>query len=71
MKKARVQKVWAELHRTIDTIKALDEATKADKERWGSSADYYPYSPRETGALRRASMDLSRALAEMRKSDYA
>ena len=31
--------------------------------------DLHAYSPRENGALRRASMDLTRALADLRKPD--
>lgn len=29
----------------------------------------YSYNPRESGALRRASMDLTRALADMRRAE--
>jgi hypothetical protein len=70
MKKERVKKVWAEIHRTIDAIKALDAAEKV----FGADhrvGDCYHHTPKETGAVRRASLDLTRALAEMRKSDYA
>jgi len=35
-----------------------------DKQRWTGGSD----SPKESGAARRASLDLTRALAEMRKS---
>lgn len=70
MRKDRVQKVWAEIHRTIDAIKAMDESNQGDRERYGSSAKFYGNCPKESGAVRRASMDLTRALAVMRRSDY-
>lgn len=39
----------------------------AEAWRKASEAHGYYYCPRESGALRRASMDLTRALADMRK----
>jgi hypothetical protein len=61
-------------------VQALDEAylqakrflALADKVSIATSTDprkhrYIESGPKETGALRRASMDLTRALAEMRK----
>lgn len=43
--------------RAINSLKSAEE---------GNKASYYT-NPKETGALRRASMDLTRALAQMRK----
>lgn len=70
MKKDRVAKVKTEIKRLMSAINELDEANKDQDERYGNSANYYDYHPRESGAVRRASMDLTRALAEMRRSDY-
>jgi len=43
--------------RAINSLKSAEE---------GNKASYYT-NPKESGAVRRASMDLTRALAEMRK----
>lgn len=41
------------------------EATKPRKATW-NNGEYIPDAPKESGALRRTSLDLTRALAEMR-----
>lgn len=64
MKRSRVEKVWAEMARLQSAISALHEAAISET---GQPQVYCDY-PRETGAVRRASMDLTRALADMRKS---
>jgi len=66
MKRRRVEKVWVEMARLQSAISALHEAAVSEN----GQPDFYHYFPRETGAVRRASMDLTRALADMRKSDY-
>jgi len=43
--------------RAINSLKSAEEGNKAS----------YHTNPKESGAVRRASMDLTRALAEMRK----
>jgi hypothetical protein len=60
---------------TPDTIdKAVEEAKRFLKLRglvryaqFSDKRRYLPSQPKDTGALRRASMDLTRALAEMRR----
>jgi len=62
MLKSAVNEVEQECRRVLDRIKSLkrsDPALKSD-DRWYGSA--------ETAALRRASMDLTKSLAKMRKS---
>lgn len=44
-------------------LRAVDEWKKVELEK----AEPYYNNPKESGAVRRASMDLTRALAEMRK----
>lgn len=66
MKRRRVEKVWSEMARLQSAISALHEAAVSES----GQPDFYHHFPRETGAVRRASMDLTRALADMRKSDY-
>lgn len=51
MNKNKVNKVKEEMARLENAISAMEKC-------WG---------PKETGAVRRASMDLTRALAELRK----
>lgn len=67
MKRSRVEKVWSEMARLQSAISALYEAAVNES---GQPDFFYHHFPRETGAVRRASMDLTRALADMRKSDY-
>lgn len=53
----------------LKRAKAWREATKPKKCSWhGVEDEYTPSAPKESGALRRTSMDLTRALAEMRKT---
>jgi aromatic ring hydroxylase len=62
----KIQKAKAEIARLQEAIKALeDEATNASDPRNGY---YYGY-PKLTGAVRRASIDVTRALADLRKHD--
>lgn len=66
MKHMKIQIVKAEMARLQDAIKSLEaEATNASDPRNGY---YYGY-PKLTGYVRRASMDLTRALADLRKKD--
>lgn len=55
------------LQAAVDLRNASDESI-AERKRTGS---YYPLNPfsgsKQSGAVRRASMDLTRALAELRK----
>lgn len=66
MRRNRVEKVFVEMQRLSAAITALHDVAKSEK----GQPDFYSYFPRETGAVRRASMDLTRALADMRKSGY-
>lgn len=62
MNKAGVEKAKAEAERFIALAQ---EVFDADKD--GQHGEYGYWASKKTGALRRASMDLTRALAEMRK----
>ena len=44
----------------------LDRVEKLEKTEGGLDRAYF-YAPKQSGAVRRASMDLTRALAELRK----
>jgi hypothetical protein len=62
MKQSKVKKVKEEMNRLSSAIKKLETSGV----KFG--IDGY-WSPKETGAVRRASMDLTRALSELRKSN--
>ena len=68
MKHCRVEKVYSECVRLMGLISLLHEAN-VSAHRVGPPK-VYNSTPRETAAVRRASMDLTRALADLRKSDY-
>lgn len=55
-----------EANRFLDAVAAV-EATEADMRKKGFMGCNVFQGSRETGALRRASMDLTRALAELRR----
>jgi len=57
--------------RFLQRVKDLKEATKdpdGQYEYEGKIHKTYPSAPAESGAVRRASMDLTRALAALRRS---
>jgi hypothetical protein len=56
----RINEAEAEARRFLDRVKALKDAI-------GNNQYAVEYGSKETGAVRRASMDLTRALAEMRR----
>jgi hypothetical protein len=60
MNSQKVQKVVAELNRTLQAARDVQDAAKAD--------DTVFYGSKATGQLRRASLDLTRALAELRRA---
>lgn len=64
MKLDDIRATVAEARRFIQKAEAL-EAQYSQHLRSGS--EYYFSAPKEAGAVRRASMDLTRALAAMRK----
>ena len=66
MKRCRVEKVFVECARVQGLISNLHEANIS----LTGQPEYYRNTPAETAALRRASMDLTKALANLRKSDY-
>jgi hypothetical protein len=62
MLESKVKKVKTELKRMKDAIEEMEKkAVISHGSFWG---------PKETGAVRRASMDLTRSLADLRKSKY-
>lgn len=66
MKPEALKKAREELDRFSAALTALETAPPNIWEHQGQKL-VYPPSPKLTGAVRRASMDLTRALAEMRK----
>lgn len=60
MKIENIKKAVEEATRFLERTKALYEGMKA-------KGEYMWANPKQSGAVRRASMDLTRALAEMRK----
>ena len=67
MKRERVEKVFVEMQRLNHAIGVMYDAFIGTN---GQPNCYNGANPRETGAVRRASLDLTRALADMRKSVY-
>lgn len=70
MKHSHLDTAIAEAQRFIDRARTLKAAcTPAEPVRKLAGLDDYiqPNCPRESGALRRASMDLTRALADLRR----
>ena len=64
MKTKQIEIAVIEAKRFLESVKKLKENAvipSYDKERY--------YSPKHTGATRRASMDLTRALADLRRRD--
>jgi len=59
--------IQVEIDRYQRAVNDLYARLQADKKDRGSNP-YLAYYPRETGAIRRALMDLSRALVKVRKS---
>ena len=59
MNRATLENAMVEAQRFIDRAHELSAAEP--------TRGYFSSSPKESGAVRRASMDLTRALAEMRK----
>ena len=67
MKKSKIDRVKTEMDRLKERIEALEAEALDDGFGRGKMTDYW--SPKETGAVRRASMDLTRALADLRRHD--
>lgn len=63
MKAERIEKVKEEMRRLNDAIRRLEHVNPKT-----TMAGEWMSGPRETGAVRRASMDLTRALADLRRS---
>lgn len=61
MTREKILAVEQEIKRFERTVRNLDDDMRLH------SYKYLTDSPKQTGAIRRASMDLTRALAEMRK----
>lgn len=66
MKPEALKKAHEELERFNTALTALEAEPVRTWDFKGEKIPYRP-SPKLTGAVRRASMDLTRALAEMRK----
>jgi hypothetical protein len=64
MKQSHIITAEQEAYRFIETVKKLRERLAKDQ---GAREYFGIASIKETGAVRRASLDLTRSLAEMRK----
>lgn len=71
MKTEKVKLAIIEAKRFIERANKLVEARKTQQSYvYGGVTHYYDsHSPKESGSVRRASMDLTRCLADMRKAD--
>ena len=56
------------LDEAIAEARRFLERASAVKQAWRAHGDLSTQNPKETGALRRSSMDLTRALADLRRS---
>jgi len=66
MRKENIKKAVADAKRFILLAQELEGAIKDSAYKNGGET-FYMGCPKESGALRRASLDLTRSLAEMRK----
>lgn len=64
MSPENIKRAEDEAKRFLATVKAWRAATTIEKHH---GYEFASYAPRESGAMRRASLDLTRALASMRK----
>lgn len=72
MNKAAIERAVHEAKRFLERHGEWKRATATPERSWTDPSTnevyrFYPNAPKESGALRRASLDLTRALAEMRK----
>ncbi len=67
MDRKKMATAVAEAERFIARCKALPEPTRVEHEHMRDGFYMNDNFPREQGAIRRASMDLTRALAELRR----
>ena len=69
MDKKKIDRAVEEAKRFLDRVKELQVEQKkvVTYESCGEKYTYVPSCPKECGAVRRASMDLTRALADLRR----
>lgn len=71
MQNGNIDRAIAEAKRFLERAKdyrdAIKEPDSAYVDQHGMVRKTYPSAPKESGALRRASLDLTRALAAMRR----
>ena len=70
MRKSAIDSAVTEAKRFLDSVKVYRQAIKNPDGFYtyeGIVTQTYPSAPKESGAMRRSSLDLTRALAEMRK----
>lgn len=70
MQNLNIDRAIYEAKRFLERAEAYWEATKRPDGEYEYNGEIhltYPVAPRESGALRRASLDLTRALAAMRR----
>lgn len=66
MKLSALTTAIAEAERFLERAKRLRDTARADSD-WPPQIDFTGHHPKESGATRRASMDLTRALADLRR----
>lgn len=69
MKLEKMQYAYAEAERFLDAVTRFRRSVGPEK-KYRTKANEHLATSKYTSAVRRASMDLTRALAEMRKNDY-
>lgn len=70
MKVSNILEVKAEALRLLDRIKKVEESDANQKKFNMVSKSETTYTSKETGALKRSSMDLTRSLSKMRNDIY-
>lgn len=67
MRPSQVKRAEEEVRRFLVRVQDLRDAGQLPKVIIDNDKDWYLHGSKETGAIRRASLDLTRALAAMRK----
>lgn len=67
MNRGKLQVAVDEAHRFIQRAESLPDPIKRDHSGFEDGFYVDDHHPKEQGAIRRASMDLTRALADLRK----
>ena len=70
MNKEKVKACKTLCKQFLERVKEWEEATVPYTSKWGNEEyTHVPSAPKQSGALRRVSMELTRALSDMRKAN--